>query len=81
MLTSLTFRLLLGLWLQWGYTPLRIAADGGYTEVVELLLAAGATVDSFSRVRQPLLTVTWGYCDCTGGSFEAASLCIGCSLP
>jgi hypothetical protein len=42
---------LLGILLQWGWTPLHSAADIGRTEVVGQLLAARAFVDAAAIVR------------------------------
>jgi hypothetical protein len=33
-------------WAQWGWTPLLLAADDGYAEVVDVLLAASADVNA-----------------------------------
>lgn len=37
-----------------GETPLHIASDSGHTEVVKVLLAAGASKDVVANVSQPV---------------------------
>jgi ankyrin repeat protein len=50
---------LLGLLLQVGWTPLHSAADGGFLELVEHLLGAGAAVDARTEVSPRTGPPTW----------------------